>query len=524
MARRCSRTERRIQELEKALVEPASIAAASIRARKLSWNEQALAPAVLWSLQKLRGTSDGASSDILTRPAEKDLSNDLHSRLNLVLKPALDLLRQAHSVTAISLAHSHPNRRKPTSAPRKWRVTKTSLTDLLKAFPGAALTVGLVIDDWINAQREMLLRIQQDREKLRRFFFRCENPLRIIHLRLGASDPHDGGRTVCIVEFQGHRRVVYKPRSCSGERIWFRTLSWINSRGFTERFAIPKLLSRQKYHWMSFISPRPIRNRTAARSFYFRWGAQTALAQFLGATDLHRDNWIASGVQPVLVDAEMMGGDGLVIVKNREVSLGDELLHPILKTGLLPLSDSDGVGIYRGIAPFDITYRKNSPPPCWPRHKGKVCLPSGYVAELADGFIRASRFLCDNSRQDGAVLRQIFESVYRRKQRVLLRATSEYYDKLTESLHPQYLFEKGARLRHLMDILLASAPAREIASTEARTLLRCSIPRISCRISRHPPPTIPTGREIRDSIRLLRHRLKESADLARKRAATHQRA
>src|SRR5882762_55890 len=46
--------------------------------------------------------------------------------------------------------------------------------------------------------------------------------------------------------------------------------------------------------------------RSPAFLFSLGW-VQAALAQILGATDLHRDNWLAVGAQPILVDAELIG-------------------------------------------------------------------------------------------------------------------------------------------------------------------------------------------------------------------------
>src|SRR5437879_12015150 len=94
--------------------------------------------------------------------------------------------------------------------------------------------------------------------------------------------------------------------SC-GEELWFEALRWLNRNGLCVSFRVPKMLSRRSYFWMEFLQTKGCENPTAVRLFYFRWGVQAALAQILGATDLHRDNWLAVGAQRIFVVAVLIG-------------------------------------------------------------------------------------------------------------------------------------------------------------------------------------------------------------------------
>jgi len=185
--------------------------------------------------------------------------------------------------------------------------TNITLLKTVRAFPGALETVADLIAAWIDAQQELLNRLVRDERLLRECFLGGQKHFYVSAIRPGFSDPHDGGRTVTLIEFSRNRRVIYKPRSCEGEQFWFAALSWLDCNGPRVACRVPGLISRKNYSWMEFLRPRSCQSLKEARLFYFRWGAQVALAEILGASDLHRENWLAVGSQPVLVDAELIG-------------------------------------------------------------------------------------------------------------------------------------------------------------------------------------------------------------------------
>src|SRR5205823_8914032 len=159
----------------------------------------------------------------------------------------------------------------------------------------------------------------------------------------------NGARTATMIEFVDRRRVVYKPRPVDREKLWFEALRWLSRNGAHASFRVPKMLVRKRYVWMEFLRTKSCKSLKEVRIFYFRWGIQAALAQILGATDLHRENWLAVGSQPVLVDAELIGSER------------SRTLTALLETGLLPLTARDRAGSYGGIAPFDSALSKNAP-------------------------------------------------------------------------------------------------------------------------------------------------------------------
>ena len=349
---------------------------------------------------------------------------------------------------------------------------------LFELFPGAKESVEAVVADWMRAQRMMVARLQRDWDRLLSMVPLATTP-RVKHATPGLSDPHERGQTVTVLEFAGGGRLVYKPRSCEGERIWFSALELLNEEGFRPAFYIPKLISRPNYCWMSFVEHRCCNSKRAVREFYFRWGAQAAIAQLLGCADLHRQNWIASGEQPVLVDAEMVGSALLEKCESNPAAVFGRQLHPLLKTGLLPLWPTDRAGYYRHIAPFDSTNLTSEQNVFWPVYSGQVERPGKYRDQILKGFTAALSFLrapCTKKAFGKVVMR----AATRKHLRVLKRPTANYYRLLEDSLQPQHMQKLGQRLRYLLD----RCGRDRLGKIEARSLFRCSVPRFTRRLRR----------------------------------------
>lgn len=431
------------------------------------------------------------SNDLLRRSAWADLHMYLNRWLTTLLNPAI-----ASEIAVVATT-------KQPAALDRALLTVRSFADLNKQqffrlLPAAEETIERVIGDWIRAQLTTLARLRRDRGRLISIVPRTGRH-NLLQIMPGLSDPHDCGQTVTILQFANGTRVVYKPRSCEGEQIWFSALHWLNENAFDPAFYIPKLIPRGKYSWMSFVDHRPCRSKEAVRRLYFRWGAQAAVAQLLGCADLHRQNWIAAGEQPVLVDADMLGD------RFSKHDRTDPLrrLHPLLQTGLLPIFKSDGVGRYEGIAPFDSRSLRKERNVFWPIYKGRTERPHKYIDEIVDGFVSVSRFICD--RCNRKAFGQFVNRAARRKNlRILKRATLEYRQILKESLHPRYLQARGDRLKYLLDRCGRDPTGR----AESRALLRCSVPRLTSKTQavadgRHLADLI----EMLDSTRILRSRL-----------------
>jgi len=475
--------------------------------RRQRWpvsQDQILAPAVSFATACLRGTAPRAAQKFLTESAWDDLSRDLSTRLAFALTPTLHVQQNVTKVVARSSRPIAQNGERRLAPDNDITLLETTIE-----FPDLLKTAAQLISAWIDAQRELFARLLRDRADICRVFLRARQPFRVTHIRARLSDPHDGAKTATMIEFVNRRRVIYKPRLSGGEELWFEALRWLNRNGLRVSFRVPKMLSRRSYFWMEFLQTKGCESPTAVRLFYFRWGAQAALAQILGATDLHRENWLAVGAQPILVDAELIGDAEPTSFRGTSNSKHRQSLPALLQTGLLPFTSRDHAGFYRGIAPLDATIRKAPPPNCWPRYGRVAQEPSRYVNDLVRGFeVVAEVFGSPRTAQ--RFFREVVLQTAGQDQRVLLRATAQYARLLSESFDARNMISAGDRWRHLVRECCASAANRRVGLAEARSLLRCDIPKFTRRRSALPiswKNFSAAIAELKSSSRLLRSRV-----------------
>ena len=444
-----------------------------------------VAPIVSFAIARLRRTAPAGVRRILAPSVWSTLSADLASRLALSFGPTWRLEQCIAQAVEQSLGKANARSNHC-----------ISLDEVIRDFPGTLETATHLVASWIDAQCELLRRLWRDKNLFRENCARGEAALRVVAIRPGLSDSHCGGRSVSLLKFAGNRQVVYKPRTCDGEQSWFSALSWLARNGIGDSFRIPKLYARQSYSWMEFLRIRGCATTNSLHNFYFRWGVQTALAQVLGASDLHRENWLAIASQPILVDVEFIGeGD-------------QEPLSSLLQTGLLPLTTRDRVGSYRGIAPFDAAIVRPSLLNCWPRLAGIRQLPAKYINDLVRGFETVTELFANRQRA-----RQFFDKIIlpisrRSNGRVLFRASSVYARLLRCSLEPDKMISPGQRWRWLARECCATAANRVIGLAEARALRRCDIPKFTARARTISwPRFLAAVAGLRSGARVLRQRV-----------------
>lgn len=384
------------------------------------------------------------------------------------------------------------------------------ITLLFKIFPGLGQSVKLMMNAWIRSQALLLCRLNRDLRRVSNYFpQRYQLPLQ--YLVLGLSDPHEHYGRVALCAFRNGTKIIYKPRSGCGEKRWFGVLNWLNREGFTPSFYIVPVLSRREYSWMRFISKRGCRRASDVKRFYFLWGAQVAVSQWLGFADLHHENWIARGSHPVLIDAECFGA-GAWQLKNRTPGKLKPL-KPGLRSGILPWQRPDGGGAWRGVAPFDASKFFPHPPAAWPMLGRRIQSPQRYLGSICDGYAALVEFISADSRRYGR-LAATFRSASRQcTRRVFVRSTQEYQLILRSSLHPGFLLERNSRFAFLLNRCRGTAPWREVALAEARALMRCTVPRFTAAKLGQADSCeeFATVKEMRNSLAFLRTRLRSSA-------------
>ncbi|WP_457654555.1 type 2 lanthipeptide synthetase LanM [Rhodocaloribacter sp.] len=181
-----------------------------------------------------------------------------------------------------------------------------ALYDWFKEYPVAARLCVRVVELWVEACKELILRLADDWDELGRQFGEGRSFHKVTHLQAGLSDPHEGGRTVIIVTFDGVTKVVYKPRPLGMEQYFGDLQRWVNAHGGLLPLRPLRLLTRADYGWVEFVAPAPCPDEEAVRRYFRRCGILLALLYVTGGTDFHRENLIACGEHPMLLDMEVL--------------------------------------------------------------------------------------------------------------------------------------------------------------------------------------------------------------------------
>jgi lantibiotic modifying enzyme len=406
----------------------------------------------------------------LSGRARRRLKNDLRRTLARITRPCFALQSKAFHF-AFEALHRHETA-SLTKIPEA-RFTGTKLSDRLfsmfQKFPVLARLWSQLICQWRDHITDAFARLAQDRGAISRTFFSGRSTSKIIDLRCSLSDPHKRGRTVMRLRFESGS-IIYKPRPGNGEGDWHKFICWINAQSFQPKLRGARVLPRECYCWMQWVEPAACKNQAAARRFYRRLGGMIAAACILRAVDCHRDNLIASGEYPVLVDAETLW----------HTSFGGNAKTPteaLCETGFLAKSDRRSSWEYRSSV-----LAETSPGGHTPRIGSKPLRAQRYHTEIISGFRKAWSSILGTAGRRAAVVRRV-QRLCERERRWIYWSTRNYDAIRRASVQPDALRSGIER-----DLLIARLCHRKGVSSaiirgETDALKRLDIPYFARRIT-----------------------------------------
>ena len=159
---------------------------------------------------------------------------------------------------------------------------------------------------WIEASREMVLRLDADLAVIRRDILHSANAGRVAAFEGNLSDPHNNGRSVRIVSFEDGARVVYKPKDLRLDAAWHALVERLNGAQAPIELKAVRAIARDGYGWTEFIDHAACADAEGFARFFRRAGGWLALFHCFAATDMHQENMIACGDHPVPIDLEMI--------------------------------------------------------------------------------------------------------------------------------------------------------------------------------------------------------------------------
>jgi type 2 lantibiotic biosynthesis protein LanM len=343
------------------------------------------------------------------------------------------------------------------------------LATLCATYPVLARLLGQASTFQADATAELLTRFAADRDAIVGTLLDGVDPGSLTEVRAGAGDTHRRGRTVAILTFADGRRVVHKPRDLGAHERFNHAVAWLNGVVPGLGLRTVAVLRRDGYGWTEHVPARPLPDDAAADRFYRRQGALLVLLHPLHAADMHFENLVAHGDQPVPVDVETLFHPTLATPTDTVDPAGRVLAESVQRTGLLPVmsvgqgggADVSGLGggtvsdvvtdwvpDERGALREVARTVSRTDTPNVPRLGGRPVDVTGHEDALLDGF----RTAYDAIVRHRTALTDLLEACAEDEVRVTVRHSKGYVRLLAESTRPE-LLRDGLVRDHALDVL-----------------------------------------------------------------------
>lgn len=372
--------------------------------------------------------------------------------------------------------------------------------DLFKSYSALEQIFSQCIDRKTELFADVIIRFENNKKEIQKTIFKGKYIGKVEQIETRLSDPHRSGKQVLRIKTNNKKRVIYKPHSLENEK-WF--YQFVNQMGkqCQLKMYVPELLTYKEYGWSEEIVHKPCKTENEVKNYYRRIGLLLSTTYILGTQDIHCENLIAMGENPVIVDLESLSAIRSIPKKEESDFMYLRLQESVLASGSLPhyywKSGTEGIdlsamsGGAEGRATFripvvqnwgtenihvtygypKITQKLNKPVLC-----GKTILPDKYEYEVLGGFELGYQYAMQYSKEIKAKLGEIRDF----KCRYLIADTQKYSMLLQSSTHPEVMhsnFERKLLLYFLWKNRdFSNEFDRRIVNAEIRDLLIFDFP------------------------------------------------
>lgn len=320
-----------------------------------------LAPVVAGAIRELISPGAARPGEPLSAPALADMARQLWQRL--VDLCGLPLCRALIEWKAEAPAEVQAGGFRAFAAHMRER----GFDRLFKTYPVLLRLMAQLRGQWVEGYGAFLDALARDRAALTEFEPALARDAPLIGVVYGLSDPHDGGKAVLMARFEGGAQLLYKPKSLATDAVVVAIVDRLRACGWSETLTTPRFLARDGYGWTAFVARSGCGDAEDVERFYRTAGVWLALFYLLGASDMHMENMIASGGDPVPVDFETIF-QGLSrrprsVTPDAEAAwlANDYLERSVLTVGLLPghvrADDGEAIGV-GGLQPLTFKVRR----------------------------------------------------------------------------------------------------------------------------------------------------------------------
>ncbi|MDH6363683.1 type 2 lantibiotic biosynthesis protein LanM [Enterococcus sp. PF1-24] len=500
------------------------------------------------------GAFDEFFSPILSE-AEKDLKKELivlqntyffEMNIENIVFESINKIKEELVQLTVKTLIKEMNFEKPLQGANEWEryqfyVSKfrneENIDKILNRYP----ILKLLIEKKINYHNKNVLiaikRMILDICEIEKIF--CNKINRIESVIFPSSDSHNFGKNILFFVVNDGFKIVYKPHSIETDEIYLRIVELINS-DLKYKIRAPKIVSKKDYGYQEFISSVPGKSVSDADKFYYRLGAILGVFSVFNGTDIHSENLIACGSNPVVVDLE-------TLFTNNSFDLNDEIINnfwmnirqSVFGTMIIPLpieesmididlsaTFSDGGQISKKIKNQKIINQNSDEMEVVSEFVvsnidknrftiGKnIVNPLNYTDEILNGFLDCCHQIIKNKK----ILKNKFDSIKFEnvKVRQVIKPTHIYGKLLTATQHPNYLnsennyrkifnFLKGTEQKTILE--------QKVAELEVASLYERDIPYFVCRYNSKDLETL-SGEKIKGYFnKTIKEILRERLDM-----------
>lgn len=342
-----------------------------------------------------------------------------------------------------------------------------------------------------------------------------DEDLIIKNIQTSLGDSHKDGKTVSMIYFTNGRKVVFKPRSLELESGFNKFIDYLNEKTNKEEASLykTKIIEGEDYGFCEFIGHDDCKNYEDAENFYYRTGRLLGALFALNAKDIHHENIIAMGSQPVVIDLEALFHCDVTLMDRvffRSIETAQKIIDSsVYSIGFLPQkisspfdndsSDFVDVSGFGGEenqkAPFKafkvvnsgtdemrlekvegfIETQNNNP-----RVNGKIIKSEDYIEVIKKGFSDVYDIISANKDEVINLIKDGFKGT---TNRFIIRSTYIYGQLLNTSYHPDFMGEELHRniLFHRLGVNI-DKDFYNIVPSEIKDMLKGDVPYFCCNI------------------------------------------
>lgn len=377
--------------------------------------------------------------------------------------------------------------------------TKDCFEKFFEEYPVATRIATTRTINLVNNYLDLLSRLNNDIDCLKEVFHLNSGELTDISISEG--DSHEQGKSVMILIFN-NQKVVYKPKNLKVSIPFKKLIEWYSNRSDLLKLRIPRGIFKDDYTYNEFIDFVACETENDVEDFYVRYGYLVAISYLLNMNDLHMENIIAHGSQPVIVDLETLFQ---IPPKMESESVTLDILKKlesdsVKNSSLLPrninvgLNDKIELSAFKGeevqvknqfVTPVNINTDDFHFEKGMGYFKGGNNIPhkltsagivnvnyDKYRVKILEGFDSFMEFILNNKEE----FIQFMSNFKGYKLRVLLKGTERYASLLRYSNHPSYNKEMKYRERLFMNSWAYPYKDKRVVSSEVEDMLFNDIP------------------------------------------------